>query len=67
MIDTRYHQLHQPSLSASLSLSSVYPPPLLHLTCVYNLDSHYSETTRSNFYLKLLNVRTSPALSIIVR
>ena len=63
MIDTQYHH----PLSLSLLQTRMYPPLLLELTCVYNLDSHYSEITRSDFYLKVLNVRTSLALSIIVR
>ena len=63
MIDTQYHH----PLSLSLFRPECIPRLLLELTCVYNLDSHYSEITRSDFYLKVLNVRTSLALSIIVR
>ena len=59
MIDTRYHQLDLNPPSFSTSPLSPPRPSLLRLTCVYNLDSHYSEITRSNFYLKPLNARTS--------
>ena len=59
MIDTRYHQLDLNPPSLSTSPLSPPRPSLLRLTCVYNLDSHYSEITRSNFYLKPLNARTS--------